>query len=305
MSEPIPLLRQVIVLLAGLATAAPLATAAKPEVVLGQIDARPALWTVRSKTTTAYLFGSIHVLPPNMHWQTPQIEAALGKSDIFVFEAPLDEQGQTDMQAFVRAHGTLPPETSLPSLLNAAERKDYNDALAETHIPPETLTHVRPWLAGIMLEGATLQQSHYSAAGGVDRQIYVFARSRGKPVASLETIDQQMNLLMPSDSRLELKEFDATLKEMKAGTREVGALVDAWAHADVAQVAKIMNSQLDTEPETRKLFIDDRNQRWLSTLGPMLAGHQTYFITVGTGHLAGARGLPALLRSHGYAVEGP
>src|SRR5580692_150256 len=94
------------------------------------IQAHPALWTVRSPTATAYILGSIHLLPPNMLWRTPAINNALEASDVFVFEAPLDSTGMAAVTAFIHAHGVLPPGETLPSLLDERAQKDFHDAVA-------------------------------------------------------------------------------------------------------------------------------------------------------------------------------
>src|SRR5947207_13727623 len=91
--------------------------------VIARIKAHPALWTVHSPKATAYLFGSVHLLPSNIDWHSPAIDDALKASDVFVFEAPLGAEGQAQTEAFVRANGMLPPDKALPSLLDARARK--------------------------------------------------------------------------------------------------------------------------------------------------------------------------------------
>ena len=117
-------------LMATFAFVTPHAFAAAPaQPVLAKIHATPALWTVRGPKGTAYLFGSIHILPPNMEWHTPKIAAALKASDTFVFEIPMDDSTKTRIADFVRDNAFLPKDQSLPSLLNDEARKDYRNAL--------------------------------------------------------------------------------------------------------------------------------------------------------------------------------
>jgi hypothetical protein len=275
----------------------------KPPPVLGRIKAHPALWIVHSPTATAYLFGSIHLLPSNLDWHSPSIDAALAASDVFVFEAPLGETGLQQSQTFVRANGMLPPDVALPSLLDAQTRKDYRAAVLAAHVPPDSLIHLRPWLAAVVLEAGFLETAHYSPTSGVDRQIYEMAKAQGKPIETFETVNEQLTLLMPKKQDLEVKEFDAALKELLTDTSQIGALVDAWSEGRTADVARLLNKGLAGTPGAMKLLIDDRNARWAQRMTGMMAEHHTYFITVGAGHLAGPRGLPALLSARGYRVE--
>jgi uncharacterized protein YbaP (TraB family) len=82
-------------------------------------------------------------------------------------------------------------------------------------------------------------------------------------------------------------------------------MVDAWGAGDAKSVGRLMNKSLDTEPGARKLLIDDRNHNWIKILDEVLAKPGVVFVTVGTGHLVGPGGVPALLRKQGYIVDGP
>ena len=75
----------------------PAAAPGPAQVQIAKIAAHPALWTVHSKSATVYLFGSIHLLPDNVSWHTPEIDRAMAASSTFVFEAPLDEQGKAEV----------------------------------------------------------------------------------------------------------------------------------------------------------------------------------------------------------------
>lgn len=282
-----------------------IAFAADPPVVEANIQAHPALWTVHADNSTAYLLGSIHLLPPNVLWHTPQIDAAMNASDAFMFEAPIDAGGIAAIAAFVRAHGMLPPGQTLPSLLDDKARRDYQNALALTQVSPDRLAGMRPWLAAIVLETVYMEHQHYSPTSGLDRQIFLQASAEKKPVRYFETVEQQLMLVMPSDQKLEVREFDAALRQFQTEMGSLGPLVDAWASGDARRVGTLMNKDLDGDPGARKALIDNRNDAWIVKLVPMLQEHHTYFITVGTGHLVGRHGLPALLRTKGYRIDGP
>jgi hypothetical protein len=273
-----------------------------PAPVLAPIEAHPALWKVNSDRAVLYLFGSIHLLPPNVDWHSPAIETALKSADVFVFEAPLGDEGVRETQDFVRANGMLPADKSLPAQLDPKARHEYLSAMAATHLSPETVAHLRPWLAAIVLETRLMESLHYSPDSGVDRQVWKFAKSENRKTESLETVSEQLSLLMPKDRKLETEEFGASLKELKTDTNQIGALVDAWCDGRTDEVAHMTNVGLSATPGAMKILITDRNERWVGKLVGMLAQHHTYFVTVGAGHLAGPQGLPALLARRGYHV---
>jgi len=281
------------------------AIAADTPPVEANIQAHPALWVVHSPNATAYLLGAIHILPSNVIWHTPAIDAAIDASDTFVFEAPLDDAGKAAIVDFIRAHGMLPTGTMLPSLLDDRGRKDYGDALVLTKTPADRIDKMRPWLAAIVLETAYLEQQHYSPLSGVDRQILALAQAQKKSLRYFETDAQQLALVAPPNQDLEVKEFDAGLRQFQSDANSLGPLVDAWSQGNAPLVGRLMNKELDKEPGAKKELIDNRNDAWVAQLDKMLQEHRTYFVTVGTGHLVGRHGVPALLRTKGYTVEGP
>jgi len=279
---------------------------ADPATVTAPTRANPAMWTVHGANGTAYLLGSIHVLPPQMTWRTPAIDAAIDAADVFVFEVPMGEAEKADVQAFVKENGLLPPGMALPSLLDDEARKDYAAALALTHVPPETLTPMRPWLALLMLNVAMVKAQHLSPDSGLDRQVYALAQKKsGVSFRAFETPEQQLKLLMPQDQKLEVQEFDAGLKDLLSETQSVNDMLDAWSRGDVKKLNAVMNKGFKGNPEAEKALFEDRNRAWVAKIETMLGEKHTYFITVGAGHLAGPKGVPAALRRDGYKVDGP
>ncbi|HTK79187.1 MAG TPA: TraB/GumN family protein [Rhizomicrobium sp.] len=286
-------------LLAGSSTGHAATMPAKP------LQAHPALWTVHGSGATVYLLGSIHVLAPQMQWHTPEIDKALNAADVFVFEIPMDDSQKTAIQDFVRQNGLLPAGMALPSLLNEQARKDYRAALNLTHVPPETLTPLRPWLALLMLNAGVVTQQHLSPAAGLDRQVYAIALKKDAPARAFETPEQQLKMLMPEDQSLEVQEFDAGLKELLKERSAPQELIDAWARGDVKRLGRLMNSGFADNPKAEKILFEDRNRAWVTKLESMLNEKHVFFVTVGAGHLAGPKGVPAMLRREGYRVDGP
>src|ERR1700761_6647797 len=51
--------------------------------------ADPALWAVKSKTSTVYLFGTVHAVNPSQAWRTPALDRALREASELWLEVPL------------------------------------------------------------------------------------------------------------------------------------------------------------------------------------------------------------------------
>ena len=140
----------------------------------------PALWRVHSGTSTVYLFGSLHILPPGYHWTTPEIESAMSASDLFIFEVPVDEAALKDQKAFIVEHGLLPPRQSLRGILTANEFQAYSAVLRRAGLKPEHFEHYRPWLAAVMVGLAYLHRDDLLTLKGADDDLIAYARDHGR-----------------------------------------------------------------------------------------------------------------------------
>lgn len=296
----------ILLLLLGLLLAPALASAQPSlQLSLPEKSANPSLWHVKGPAGEAYLFGSVHVLPPGLPWQTAPIRRALARSDVFVFEVPEDEKAVAELQVLMQQKGFLPPGQSLRSLLHREARNDYDAAIAASGLPAAAIDRDRPWLAGLQLMFGQMTKLHFDRDTGVEAVLTDMATRKHKETRYLETIAEQFALLAPDNDNLELEEFESGLKDLRDITAELDPMVKAWEAGDQASLDKLINGDLDQFPEARKELLDDRNARWLPKIEAMLKERHVFFITVGAGHLTGPKGVPTLLRKDGYKVEGP
>jgi uncharacterized protein YbaP (TraB family) len=267
--------------------------------------ANPTLWHMKSSKGEVYLLGSVHILPPDVQWRSPAITTAIHRADVFVFEVSQDEASMAELQGLVKSHGFLPPDQRLSGLLRPAVKDDFTAALAASGVTLEQVDHDRPWLAGLQMMFAQISRAGFSPDKGVDTSLMAEARTGGKPMRYLETIAQQFAVLAPDDEKLELEEFESSLKDLRDVAAEIQPLVAAWSAGDQKALDELLNGDLEEFPAARKALLDDRNARWVPQIEAMLKERHVFLVTVGAGHLAGARGVPALLRQAGYTVEGP
>src|SRR6202012_1279546 len=137
--------------------------AAHAETVYAKIPAHPALWTVHGPKGTAYLLGSIHLLPPNVDWHTKEIDAALAKSDTLVFELAMDDTFQARMQTYIKERGMLPAGQHLHDMLTPEAKKELDAEVAKTPVPPAAIDRMRPWLAELTIELMGMTKQNFSS----------------------------------------------------------------------------------------------------------------------------------------------
>jgi uncharacterized protein len=189
-------------------------------------------------------------------------------------------------------------------------RTEYRQVIDRTHADASLIVYLRPWLAALVLQGASDGAKDFTASEGVDNKVYALADARGvKNYRSFETDELQMHLLMGGGTTAEqLKALELTFKEIIAEHHDgptMHNLLDAWAKGDTKTLASIGPDNKEMAPDVRKAMLEDRNRAWIPQIVGMLNEKHTYFITVGAAHLVGSIGVPNLLRAEGYKVDGP
>jgi uncharacterized protein len=298
-------MKSVLLLVQVLLLGVPSPAYAQAQPSLAAFQAFPSLWHVKGEQGEVYLLGSVHVLPPNLHWQTPTISRALSRSDVFVFEVPQDAAALAQLNTLIQAQGFLPAGQTLRAQLHPSALSDYDSAIAASGLQSATVERERPWLAGLQLMFAQIAKLNFAAGNGVDSVLMEGVTRNHKQTRYLETIAEQFALLAPDDRTLEVQEFESSLKDIRDIASDLDPMVRAWSSGDQPKLDKLINGDLDEFPEVRKMLLDDRNKRWVPQIEAMLKEKHVFFITVGAGHLTGTQGVPALLRAAGYKVEGP
>jgi len=269
------------------------------------VHAHPTLWRVEGDHGSVALFGSVHVLPPNVDWQTPELKHAVKNADIFVFEVPLDSDTISHVSALMATRGSLPPGQSLRAMLPTDSQADLDKAVASVGLPEGTFDNKRPWLVSLMLVSAHLQQHQQQFALGVDSVVLGEAARSKKPIRYLETADQQLALIAPSDPKVELESLEEELRSFGTEDADIAAITSAWETGNSAALDALSGKEFVGHPEARATFFTDRNRNWVKQIEAMLRERKIFFITVGAGHLVGKDGIPAMLRTDGYKVQGP
>lgn len=281
--------------------AVPFARASDPVV---PETATPALWTVERDGKTLYLFGSIHLLPPQTKWKREEIERARAASQVFVFEAPLDPGGQA-MVKFVEEGGKLPGGQTLKNVLPAALHEDMEKAAWEVQYPPKLLAPLRPWLAAVYLELYAYLKAGFSSYYGVDHVIEEEAKARGAEFAYFETVGEQLGYFAKLDRKTEVAYLKATVRSVLDQPNLPYDLLNGWAEAKTDALSRLVDEGFKDVPVLRERLLVARNRKWLATIRRMIASDKTHFVTVGVGHLVGRDSLVVLLRAKGYKVTGP
>jgi len=267
----------------------------------------PALWHLSDADSDIYLLGTVHVLPPDVLWETPEIAAAFAASDTIWFEAPAnDPSAALQMLALIQQLGLNPPDQPLSSQISASARDALGEFASRAGVPVTTLEPLRPWLAAITLSASYIQTEGYDPDSGVEARLWPLAIQRGKNLDYFETLEQQLRFFADLPHDVEVGLFEQTILGYSEESEDLNGLVRAWEGGDLAEIDRLVNGELRQDaPEIYEVVITQRNQEWVGKIQSLLAGSGSHFIALGAGHLAGADGVIELLRAGGIEVEGP
>ncbi len=259
--------------------------------------ANPALWEVTgAHGEHGWLFGTIHTLPKEADWRSATVSRALDQADMLVLEiAAIDDQAA--MQSVFQSLAHTPNMPPLAERVDPALRPALEKLLKDNHVDPAQFADVETWAAALMLAGLDNKES--DPGNGIDRALV--QAMPGLPRAELEGTQNQLSIfdrLAEADQRVML---NATLRDDK-GEATLDQLAAAWRKGDLDTIARETRTGMMADPEIRKALYSDRNAAWDSQIETMLRAGKRPFIAVGTAHLAGPDGLPAILAAHGWKV---
>jgi uncharacterized protein YbaP (TraB family) len=287
-----------LILGCALAFAPALAASAKEPEAAAQhiVHAHPALWIAKDHDTTIYLFGTVHLLKPEIQWFEGNVRKAFDKSQDVVLEVAEEETG-TQGKLMQRALDIDGP--TITSRLPEASRAKYLAALESHGLAPILFERVKPWFAAITLSVLPLRNHGYDPASGADHRIKLMAKEAGKTLIGLETSDQQIGFFESLPDPLQIQMLDETLNELPQLGDTIGNMIAAWSAGEPEKLAALMNDTLEVNPELEQRLLTDRNVRWADWITARMEKPGTVFMAVGAGHLAGASSVQALLAQRG------
>jgi uncharacterized protein YbaP (TraB family) len=271
----------------------------------GAARADPPVWVVHGPHSTIVLFGSVHILPPELNWEPPRLKRAVAHARELWFEIPLDNAAMSAAAVAAEAQGVQPAGQTLSAELTPKDQARLF-SLAQTYaVPMEELERLKPWLAEIRLSVASYRDLGASRDLGVEHQIRAGARADARQFA-FETPEEQIGYLAQGATPDQIASLEETFDELEAGPASFYRLIHAWMDGDLnALSAEALQPLAKASPAVYRTMVVQRNQRWLRVILDRLGRPGESVMVVGVGHLIGPDGLPTLLRANGIRVEGP
>ena len=268
----------------------------------------PAMWRLSDEDTTIHVFGTVHLLRPELRWRTEAFDEAISNADKIVFEVDMKSpEAQRAIATDFLQRGMYDDGRTLKGVLAEDDEAVIGAAFDSIGVPIDAMNTFEPWMASVNLGVMKLVNDGYDPNSGVETVIQEEATEAGKSFGYLEKISQQTDAfdLLPEDEQISMLYETALL--LDESPRMLDMLVDEWAEGDIAGIAKLVANPDGygfTDAAYQSLLVK-RNAAWVPQIEAMLDEPGTVFIAVGAGHLAGPDSVIKMLRDKGYTVEGP
>ncbi len=269
--------------------------------------AEPAIWHLMDEDSDIYIFGTVHILRPEMEWQSPEMAAAFANADTIWFEAPaVDPDAQLETIQLITRYGLNEPGNPLSAQLSEEAQALLEEIVSGLGIGAGTLEGMRPWLAAMTMSLSYIQSQGYDPTSGVDYVLWQEASADGKDIAYFETLEQQVRFLADLPSEIEVAYLEQMLRDFEDAGDQLDRLVTAWESGDIATIDAVMNGETrEAAPEVHETLLVGRNRNWIQTIKETLEGSGSHFMAVGAAHIAGPQGVVELLRAEGFEIAGP
>ena len=266
----------------------------------GQSVENALLWKIQGNglQKSSYILGTYHLVNNEFLDNLKGCELALKKTSSVLGELEITPEMMPYM---------LMEKSSLDSLMNPLQYDSLSQFVQDKlGLPIVLFNKMKPMGIYLMLSAVEMKNTSFiSNYKGEPMDVYVQneAKKHGKEVYSLETIQDQADLLF---NHVEINEqVQMLLKYIKAGklesSKENERMNNCYMNQDLNCLDSLMNTSGFNAIESN-LLLKDRNIRWIPRIEEIIK-KQSCFIAVGALHLAGENGLIFLLRKQGYTLS--
>jgi len=222
------------------------------------------IWEIKTETNTVYLLGSIHALNSAYYPLTRAFYYAYYDSSNIVFEVNLNQ------------------------VLSGKKSK--------------LLKRKRTFATNRMPQNALLMKLDFAGKFGVDRHFYWKAKTAGKRILGLESLEYQLSVLDNIILKSQTVIAGKNRQNAKRASQRLNQLVGAWHRGDEDKLGRMIEEE-KASPEVYQAVYLDRNMKWLPKVESFIGKDENYLVIVGVGHLVGEDGLVKLLKDKGHTVR--
>lgn len=267
-----------------------------------QAKDRGALWRISKDGRTSYLYGTIHIGRLAWIFPGPNLQQALRETQVLAVEIDI-------LAPDLAARAQAAQQRALRWTLSEAEQRQLDAAADAACVPRAAFAHLHPTMQGITHIVLAGRHEGLDPAFGQEPNLLAFARATQRTVVSLESIESQLEVVLPKTEGEGREGLRRMLVDLEAGRAraQLKRLGDAWERGDL-DLAGSLEKLCDCLPtEAERAFSrrinDERNPGLADRIAEEHAKGKPLLAAVGLLHMTGSKALPDLLKARGFAVE--
>ena len=275
----------------------------------GVAESTPLLYQVQDANGHAlYLLGTIHLGSENMYPLSPEVEKAYQDSEILAVE--LDIVAFSQDLAQMMEYSTALMYSAEENAKDHLSPEIYALGVEKLGYPESVLNrmHVAAWLS--LAQEQLFAQIGRTSELGVDQHLLRRAHEDGKEIHALETMKDQLQLLLTMPESMVNDQLLQLLAYPDASALSLELLSVAWEQGNepifsllLAQERTVIPPEYAEEYTAyyRRMY-DDRDAAFTEKAVEYLQSGKTVLFAVGAAHIVGENGLADRLEKAGYIV---
>lgn len=265
---------------------------------------RGLIWRIQSATATVTLLGSIHYADASFYPLRKEIEQAFNQADKLVVEVNMDAAAIDQARQIIQEKGSYQGSDTLRNHLSTDTYKNLLKLLAQLEIPYSLVEQQKPGVVMMTLASVQLMTLGLSPELGIDAYFLHRAKTQNKTILELETVAQQLDML------INISDGDLLLQETLTSFEQMGDTMDllavSWKQGDESRLnTLIFEDMLEQHPAYLGIYEElffKRNIAMAKKIDEYLKTDGNYFVVVGAGHLTGNKSVVAILKKMAHKV---
>jgi len=261
------------------------------------------LWRLSKDGRSAWLYGTVHLGRLDWAYPGPRVRAALDGADTLALELDLgDAVVARQLAELMRAAPQLP---ALPAALGERLARQ----VAAACLPAQALSALHPVIQATTLTVLAARWDGLDPSYAQELMLGGLARAAGKALVSLESPQQQVGALIPSDPEAALHLTEQSLAQLEQGTarRTVQRMARVWELGQLDELEQYERWCDCAVDEADRAFMrrlnDERNPHLADRIDALHAQGKRVFVAVGALHMTGPQALTVLLARRGFRIE--
>ena len=257
------------------------------------------LWEIKGPGVKhgSYLFGTMHLIEKEYFLFPKSLEKRVQKADVLVMELPGMPSQFDAMNLLKLKQGSFfdffTTEQSDSILVWAKEALKLSEEAFR-----KTMSPMKPFVA---IQLAT-QMQFMGKTASYELKFEEIATESKVEIKGLETLEEQLSFFDNLTKEQQAEMVMEGIREMQKSIEFSKKVQQVYARQNVDSLYIMLHENGGIVTSEEKLFIDDRNKKWVPQMRESLATKRT-FIAVGAGHLGGPNGLIRLLEKEGYTLS--